>query len=156
MSPWRGGDVHIVPLRQIGNIFWENVVDAEKYIIYINNVSKQVDELKPVNVVLSKNILGRTRHQSWFPEYTLIAKKNIKTNILKTHAALQEYSQDLFMSKLNYLLSGAGSTWEVIPRMFGDEWVLVQVIVLLIMIMIIIESRYISLFLIIGQIINID
>ena len=29
-----------------------------------NNVSKQVDELKPVNVVLSKNILGRTRHQS--------------------------------------------------------------------------------------------
>ena len=65
-SPWRGGDVHIVSLRQIGNVFWENVVDAEKYIIYIdiNNVSKQGDELKPVNVVLSKNILGGTRHQS--------------------------------------------------------------------------------------------
>ena len=87
-SPWRGGDVHIVPLRQIGNVFWENVVDAEKYIIYnnINNVSEQVDELKPVNVVLSKNILGGTRHQSWFPEYTLL-QKNIKTNILKTPAA---------------------------------------------------------------------
>ena len=47
---------------------------------------------------------------------------------------LQKYSQDLFMLNLNHLLSGAGSTWEVMPRMFGDEWVLVQVDLLLIMI----------------------